>query len=164
MTNPSIRILAVASGGGHWVQLQRLKPAFAGHDVTYATVGPCDVQAASPTKIRLLPDANAKTPVRMVWLLLCVGWLVLRIRPDVVVTTGAASGYWAIRFGRLIGARTIFLDSIANAEQLSLSARLAVPHADVTLTQWSDLAVETTETGTGNSSGKASPVYWGAVV
>ena len=28
------KILAIASGGGHWIQLLRLRPAFSGADVT----------------------------------------------------------------------------------------------------------------------------------
>jgi hypothetical protein len=32
------KILAVASGGGHWVELIRLSPAFEGHVVVFATV------------------------------------------------------------------------------------------------------------------------------
>ncbi|RLS58100.1 MAG: UDP-N-acetylglucosamine--LPS N-acetylglucosamine transferase [Planctomycetota bacterium] len=162
MNMPTARILAVASGGGHWIQMQRLQSAFAGHHVTYATVGPCDSLGVAPAEVRLLPDANAKTPLRMLWLLVRVGWLVLRIQPDIVITTGAASGYWAIRFGRLIGAKTIFLDSIANAEQLSLSARLAVPHADVTLTQWAELA--TNHQVVHGPVTPAGPHFWGAVV
>ena len=42
--------------------------------------------------------------------------LLLRHRPDVIVTTGAAPGYFALRFGKLLGARTIWIDSMANAE------------------------------------------------
>ena len=34
------RVLAIASGGGHWVQLQRLRPAFEGCDVAYVSVFP----------------------------------------------------------------------------------------------------------------------------
>ena len=147
-----IRVLAVSSGGGHWIQLQRLKTAFEGHDIRYATVGPCDTSGVAPAPVQLIPDANAKTPLRMAWLIFSIGWLVLRMRPYVVITTGAAPGYWAIRWGRLLGARTVFIDSIANAEQLSLSGRLAVKHADVTLTQWSDLARQD------------GPQFWGAVV
>ena len=79
MTTPSIRILAVASGGGHWGQLQRLKTAFVGHRVIYATVGLCDPTVVAPEEVRLLPDANARTPVRMLWLLVRVAWLVLAI-------------------------------------------------------------------------------------
>ena len=32
--------MAVASGGGHWVQLQRVMPAFEDHDVTFVTINP----------------------------------------------------------------------------------------------------------------------------
>ena len=35
---PLRRVLAISSGGGHWVQLPRLRPAFAGAEVTYVTV------------------------------------------------------------------------------------------------------------------------------
>ena len=42
MPQPKVskRILAIASGGGHWVELQRLKPAFEDLDVVYASVYP----------------------------------------------------------------------------------------------------------------------------
>ena len=40
----------------------------------------------------------------------------------------------------MLGARTLFLDSIANAEELSLSANLARRHCDLVLTQWPHLA------------------------
>lgn len=61
-------------------------------------------------------------------------------RPDVVVTTGAAPGYLAIRLGKLLGARTIWIDSVANADELSMSGRRALQQADVCITQWEHLA------------------------
>lgn len=150
--NQPRRILAVASGGGHWVQLLRLRPAFEGHTVTYVTVGPCDGSRLSGAPLFLIHDANARTPLRMVWLLMRMAWIVLRTRPDVVISTGAAPGYWAIRFGRWLGARTLFIDSIANASQLSMSGRLSLGKAHVTLTQWPELEKPD------------GPKYWGAVV
>ena len=45
-----------------------------------------------------------------------------------------------MRFGKLIGARTIWIDSLANVDQLSKAGRMAGPHADLWLTQWPDLA------------------------
>jgi hypothetical protein len=42
-------ILAVSSGGGHWVQMQRLAPAFAGADLHYATT---DATAAEADRRR----------------------------------------------------------------------------------------------------------------
>ena len=46
----------------------------------------------------------------------------------------------ALRLGRLLGARTIWLDSIANVDELSLSGLKARRHADLWLTQWPHLA------------------------
>ena len=87
-----------------------------------------------------ITDANRWTKLKLVKQMLEVGGILLKVRPDVIVTTGASAGYFAIRIGKLLGARTCWLDSIANAELLSLSGEKAGPHADLWLTQWPDLA------------------------
>jgi hypothetical protein len=46
----------------------------------------------------------------------------------------------AIRLGRLIGARTVWIDSIANVETLSLSGAKIGRYVDLWLTQWPHLA------------------------
>ena len=144
-------VLAVSSGGGHWAELLRLQPAWAGAVVTYVVTDSryhAELAEASrgpgnrPVRLRCVPDANKRQKLRLVWLALCVFWIVLRHRPDVVISTGAAPGFFAIRFGKMLGARTIWVDSIANAETLSISGALARPHADLWLTQWPHLAVE----------------------
>lgn len=134
------RVLAVASGGGHWVQLMRLRPAFEGTEIHYATVDPSAQERVAPAPVHLYPDANKDTRWRMVMAALALAIIVLRVRPHVVISTGAAGGYLAIRFARLLGARTLFLDSIANTRQLSLSARLAQQTADLVLSQWPAVA------------------------
>lgn len=134
------RILAVSSGGGHWIQLLRLRPAFADKEVTFASVGGGGAADVAPARYHAIPDANRAQKLKLIWLLVRLGWLVLRLRPDVVISTGAAPGYFAVRMGRMLGARTLFLDSIANAEELSLSAHLARRHCDLVLTQWPSLA------------------------
>jgi UDP-N-acetylglucosamine:LPS N-acetylglucosamine transferase len=134
------KILAVASSGGHWTQLLRLRPAFDGHEIVFATTQ-ADSRAELPQcRVEILPDANRNSRLRVFWLMLRTLLLVLRERPDVVISTGAAPGYFAIRFGRLIGARTLWLESIANAEEYSMSTKMVLPYADLTLTQWPHLA------------------------
>lgn len=134
------RVLAVASAGGHWVQLMRLRPAFAGAEVHYATVDPSAAQTVAPAPVHLYTDANKDTPLRLLFAALRLALIVIRVRPDVVISTGAAGGYLAIRFARLLGARTLFIDSIANARELSVSARLAQKAADLVLSQWPAVA------------------------
>ena len=59
-----------------------------------------------------------------------------------MISTGAAPGYFALRMGRWFRARTVWVDSIANVEELSLSGAKVRPYADLYLTQWEHLAVE----------------------
>jgi UDP-N-acetylglucosamine:LPS N-acetylglucosamine transferase len=139
MRKPMLRVVAVASTGGHWVQLKRVCSAFDGTDLRFITTNrrhaievPCPLYAVE--------DANNQTRVRLLLMFLHILWLMLRLRPDVVISTGAAPGAAALLLGKMLGARTIWIDSIANAEQMSMSGRWVSPWADLWLTQWVELA------------------------
>jgi exopolysaccharide biosynthesis glucuronosyltransferase PssD len=135
------KVLAISSGGGHWVQLLRLRPAFVNCDVVFATVNDGYRANIGPEDaFRVVPEANRWNKLGLVRALLAIFFLIWRERPDVVVSTGAAQGYFAIRIGNLLGARTVWIDSIANGEELSLSGQKAGPHAALWLTQWAHLA------------------------
>ncbi|MGB7240695.1 MAG: UDP-N-acetylglucosamine--LPS N-acetylglucosamine transferase [Sulfitobacter sp.] len=136
-------VLAVSSGGGHWVQMQRLAPAFSGADVYFATTDVTAIERVRSSNLHVYPDANKDTPLRLILCVLRLSWIVFWLRPDVVVSTGAAGGFLAIRLARLIGARTMFIDSIANARELSISARLSLGVADRVLSQWPGVAALT---------------------
>src|SRR3954470_10768842 len=124
------RILAVASSGGHWIQLRRLEPAFAGHDVAWLTTHPGHRDEVAPARFHTVADANRRSKAALLRSALKIAWVLLRERPDVVVSTGAAPGYLAIRGARLLGARTAWIHSVANVDELSLSGRLASARAD----------------------------------
>lgn len=134
------RILAVASGGGHWVQLKRLRPAFDGHDLVFVTTNAGYRGEGQPCRFYAVNDASRWNKLGLAEMAFRLLVIVLRERPDVVITTGAACGYFAIRFGKWLGARTLWLDSIANIDEVSLSGRLARRYADLWLTQWPHLA------------------------
>lgn len=145
------RVMAVASGGGHWVQLCRLMPAWDGCQVTYVTTtsgfkSQVEVQAAERGQPRpayhVVVEANRWQKRKLIKSLLQIAFILLKTRPDVVITTGAAPGFFALRLGALMGCRTVWLDSIANAEELSLAGKRAGQHSDLWLTQWAHLAQE----------------------
>lgn len=135
-----MKIVAIASGGGHWIQLQRVVPAFQGHEVTYISTHPSFAATVPDHQFYAVPDASRWNKFR----LLLVGYQLLKlmtaIRPDVIISTGAAPGLLALAAGKLTGARTIWLDSIANIEKISMSGQLALRFADRIYTQWPKLA------------------------
>jgi len=136
------KVLAVASGGGHWVQLRRIAPAFDGCETVYVTVHSSYRPDVGGQKFYSITDATRHTPLKLIHAALVLFWIICKERPDAVVSTGAAPGYIAIRLGKLFGARTIWLDSIANVERLSMSGDMAGRHSDLWLTQWPHLAEE----------------------
>ena len=133
------RVMLVSSSGGHWTELRRLAPAFDACDRTWCSVIPEMAREVAPDRFLLVPDASRWNKLRLAWSALRVLFALVRVRPDVVVSTGAAPGYFAILFARLVGARSVWLDSIANAEELSMSGQKATRVATLTLTQWPEL-------------------------
>ena len=135
-----MKVLAVASGGGHWVQLLRVMPALRDCEMTFVTVNPAYQTDIPESRMRLVNDATRWDKLGLCKMLARIVWILLRERPDVVVSTGAAPGYFALRIGKWLGARTIWLDSIANVERLSMAGQKVGKHADLWLTQWPHLA------------------------
>jgi len=137
-----MRVLAVSSGGGHWIELLRLRPAFEGCDVHFVTVQGDYRRDVGGAPFYTVRDATAWTPLGLLRLMVQLAAVMLRVRPDVVVTTGAAPGYLAIVCGKVLRARTVWVDSLANVDELSRAGRLAGRFADLWLTQWPELATE----------------------
>ena len=57
-----------------------------------------------------------------------------------IVSTGTASGFLAYKVRKLIDVRTIWIDSIVNAQVLFLLGRHLRGCTDLWLTQWPELA------------------------
>nr|WP_281501114.1 glucuronosyltransferase [Erythrobacter sp. F6033] len=117
-----------------------LRPAFEPYDIHYATT---DSEVAAQHGLpgaAILPDCNKTRPFRSAWCAVVALWIVLRLRPDVIISTGAAPGFFCILAGRLIGAKTLWIDSVANADQLSMCGQLSLTFAHECLTQWEHLA------------------------
>lgn len=147
----SKKVLAVASGGGHWVQLLRLRPAYSHHNVTFVSTNAAYAKDVDGTLLVVI-DANLNEKLKLLRMFAQMFVHLVRVRPDVVITTGAAPGFAALTLGRLLGAKTIWVDSIANSEELSGSGRHAGRLAHVWLTQWVHLAKPD------------GPQFWGAVL
>ena len=135
-----VRVLAVSSGGGHWLQLCRLAPAWSGERLVTACSAEGPPMPAAVLRHHRLRDATRWDRWGLLLLTLQVAWMVLRERPQLVVTTGAAPGLITLVWSRLLGAHTVWIDSLANVRELSAAGRLARWVAHDWLTQWPHLA------------------------
>ena len=141
MGNKNIGVLAVASEGGHWIQLQRLRPAYQDLDIKYLTTNK-NLSTNLNEKCYIVSDANLKNMFKLIFLFFQVLVVLLKVRPDVVISTGAAPGFAAVVWGKTLGAKTIWVDSVANANELSAAGKHVKIFADIWLTQWEHLSSE----------------------
>ena len=132
----SVKILAVSSTGGHWIQLNRLSSIFRANLTIYVCTS---TKRVGDSKFYIVKDASRWNKLGLLKQMFQVFYIVIQERPSVVITTGASVGIWAMMAGWILGAKTIWLDSIANYEKISLSGRLAKPFCSIFLTQWEHL-------------------------
>jgi UDP-N-acetylglucosamine:LPS N-acetylglucosamine transferase len=135
-----MKILAVASGGGHWKELMLLKSVFNNNSVKYVTTLDGLPQEENIDNFNIIMESNKTKKFALIVSFFQMLKVYLLFRPNVVITTGASVGVFAVVLGNMFNAKTIWVDSIANANKLSLSGELAQKVADITLTQWEHLA------------------------
>lgn len=133
------KVIAIASGGGHWIQLNRLAPAFEGLQVIWISTSH-SYRDERHEKFISVPDANVNDKIKLALVFLKCIYIAVTIRPNFVVTTGAAPGLLMLLAGRLVGAQTLWVDSIANSEDLSSSGKFARKVAHRCVSQWPTVA------------------------
>jgi len=136
-----LKVCLAASAGGHLSQLRRVASAWSGHQTCWITT--TEVVRASLGEngnVYVVGECNRQHPFRVIATLVLCLRAICREKPDVVISTGAAAGCLAAVFGRLAGAKVVWLDSITNVHRLSLSGRLTRPFANLVLVQWPALA------------------------
>lgn len=140
MENSQKTVLAAASSGPYWDELILLAPVFSQSATQYVTTHGNHVHRHEIGEAHFLPDARLSRPFAFVACLVAALRIVSKIRPDVVVSTGAAPGLACILAGRIFGARTLWIDSLVHREKLSVCGRVAKRIADGCWTQWEHLS------------------------
>ena len=130
----------MCSSGGHLLQLHALRPAWEEFSRAWVTFDRSDsrsllaaervVHAHGPT------NRNALNLLRN--LLLAVR-VIVRVRPRVILTTGAGVAVPFAWVGRLFGAKVVYVESATRIESPSLSLRLVRPIASTVYVQWPEL-------------------------
>lgn len=139
-----LTIALVANAGGHLAELQAIEAAWKGHDFFYVTQRYPWTQALKPAY--LTPGMNIRKMPRLKVLAMLlmanivVAWAWMWRRPDVIVTTGGEIALPALWLGKLIRAKTIFVESYARTAGLSLAARAVAMVTDEVFVQHQEQA------------------------
>jgi UDP-N-acetylglucosamine:LPS N-acetylglucosamine transferase len=138
-------LLVGASAGGHANDLDALLAHASWPVAAYVTTSPTRVASLQRTgaRVHLIAEADRNTPLRAARAAFGALGVVLRERPDAVVTTGGFPMLFLCLFARVARARVVWVDCVSQTEVLSASGRWARRIAHLTLTQWPAVAAST---------------------
>src|SRR5699024_899209 len=138
------RVLLISSVGGHLTQLLQLEPLFKNyhyHIVTEKSTITKELQNKYP--LSLLVYGARNYPIRYLFKfsfnILKTLVILLKKRPDVIITTGAHTAVPMCYIAKLFRKKVIFIESFAKAKTPTLSGKLVYPIADLFIVQWESM-------------------------
>ena len=121
-------------------QLLKLSESWQGYNTFFVTTSDVVKEKLQKYgKVYSVGECNREHLFKIIAVLIRCIKVILRKRPNVVISTGAAVGCIVCFLSKTIGAKVIWVDSITNVERLSLSGRMVRHISDLFLVQWPDL-------------------------
>lgn len=145
-----LRVCLAGSGGGHVRQLLDMEPAWSQHDSFFLSEDTALSRSIGEKHRTLfvphfaLGQARLGAPIKMaaaaVRNFFASGRIILRERPQVLISTGAGAVFFAVVWARLIGAKIVVIESFARFDKPSVFGRLSAPLAHRKVAQSKALA------------------------
>lgn len=135
-----MKVCLPTSSGGHLTQLMQLRPFWGSHDRFWVTFDKEDANSKlfGERVYHCFYPTNRNIPNLIRNTVLAVK-LLRAERPDIIVTTGAAVAIPFFLVGKLIGAKTVYIEVIDRIDAPTLSGRLCRPLADLFVVQWPEM-------------------------
>jgi beta-1,4-N-acetylglucosaminyltransferase len=134
-----MKIGLVCSHGGHFTETLQILDAFQDHQIFFATY-----HSSRQEDVRRIAPAYFTDNIGVsVWRMFKASFwalgILLRERPQVLVSLGAEIALPFFYLAKLLGIKTIFIESWCRVENLSLTGKLVYPIVDEFWVQWPQL-------------------------
>ena len=140
------KVLFISSTGGHLSEMMMLNELFKKYDyhiITEKTKTTENLKDKYKNKINYLVYGTKDHPISYPFRLLvnCFKslYLYFKIRPDVIITTGAHTAGPMCCLGKIFGSRIIYIETFANMRTKTITGRLIYKFADLFVVQWNSM-------------------------
>ena len=98
-----------------------------------------ELEKLGPTYV--VGECNRNEPLKILITILKSFFFLIREKPEVIITTGSLPiAIVCVEAKILLRSKIIWIDSIAQLDDLSMSGKLMLKYADVLITQWPEVA------------------------
>lgn len=140
------KALFISSTGGHFSEMMMLKPMFEKFDyhiITEKTNSTKSLKNIHGKKINYLvygtKDHKISYPFKLLYNVLKSFVLFIKIRPDIVITTGTHTAVPMCYIAHLFKKKVVFIETYANVTTKTLSGKLVYKIADLFVVQWEEM-------------------------
>lgn len=135
-----MKICLVCSAGGHLQELFQLRSVWNHQERFWVTFdyedSRCLLRDEKFYKAFFPTNRNIKNLLNNFILAIRI---LSKEKPDVIISTGAGVSVPFFYMGRLMGIRTVYIESMARVKNLSLSGKLIYPVSSEFIVQWEEL-------------------------
>lgn len=136
-----MKVCLVGSSGGHLTHLYLLKPFWNDKERFWVTFDKEDARSVLKDERKVYhcffpTNRNLKNLIKNTWL----AFKVLRKeRPDVIISSGAAVAVPFFYLGKLLGAKTVYIEVFDRIDAPTMTGKLVYPVTDKFIVQWEEM-------------------------
>ena len=136
----SMKVCLVGSSGGHLTHLYMLEPFWKDKDRFWVTFDKEDARSLLKNenmyKCYYPTNRNVKNLIRNTFLAIKI---IMREKPDLIISSGAAVAVPFFYLGKLFGAKTIYIEVFDRIDAPTLTGKLVYPVTDKFIVQWEEM-------------------------
>lgn len=140
------KVLFISSTGGHLSEMLQLKSMFNKYDyqiITEKTKSNLKLRMEHPNRVNYLIYGTkahmVSYPFKLIANCFISLFLFIKIRPKVIITTGAHTAGPMCCIGKIFRSKIIYIETLANTNTKTATGSLIYHFADLFIVQWEDM-------------------------
>ncbi len=133
-----MKLCIACSAGGHLTEIKQIEEYYKKHEHFFITFKRFDsIELAEKNKVYFVVDPK-RNPFKFAWNFFQSLKILLKEKPDAIISTGAGIALPALFIAKLMGKKTVFIESFCRIKKPSFSGKIAYKFADLFLVQWKE--------------------------
>ena len=140
------KVLFISSTGGHLSELMKLEPMFKDYDyriITEKDSTTMYLEEKYKGRVFFVPYSTRSKIIsyffKYSYIILKSIFLFLKIKPDVIVSTGTHTAVPMCYFGKILRKKVIYIETFANINKKTVSGKMIYPISDLFIVQWKEM-------------------------
>jgi beta-1,4-N-acetylglucosaminyltransferase len=133
------KICLVASAGGHLKEIVQLKKFYSKYEHYFVTLAREDGKSLARKEKTYFVECPARNPLRFALNFVQSFKILLKEKPDIVISTGADTALATCYLAKLFGKKIIYIESFCRPSRPSITGKMVYPIANLFIYQWEEV-------------------------